>query len=151
MGLENSKKTGPIGPGFVMSFLEMIELFMSVGGQLGTSWSGSGLELREMRGRILLEEVGEYCAAERRGDLVEVLDGLADVAYVAIGSLYAFVGPVVAREILTEVAESNLSKFENGAALKREDGKILKGSGYKEPQIREILEASGILGDGSNG
>ncbi len=151
MGLENSKKTGPIGLGFVMSFLEMIELFMSVGGQLGTSWSGSGSELREMRERILLEEVGEYCAAERRGDLVEVLDGLADVAYVAIGSLYAFVGPVVAREILTEVAESNLSKFENGAALKREDGKILKGSGYKEPQIREILEASGILGDGSNG
>lgn len=47
-------------------------------------------------------------------------------------------------DCLREVHRSNLTKLENGKPLKREDGKILKGSGYEKPKLEPILFAYNI-------
>ena len=39
-------------------------------------------ELIELRIKLLTEEVQEYAEAARAGDLVEVLDALADIGYI---------------------------------------------------------------------
>ena len=39
-------------------------------------------ELIELRIKLLMEEVQEYAEAARAGDLVEVLDALADIGYI---------------------------------------------------------------------
>ena len=39
-------------------------------------------ELIELRIKLLKEEVEEYAEAARAGDLVEVLDALADIGYI---------------------------------------------------------------------
>ncbi|AGH07408.1 nucleotide pyrophosphohydrolase [Sulfitobacter phage phiCB2047-B] len=41
-----------------------------------------------------------------------------------------------------EVHESNMSKLdENGKPIRREDGKIMKGPNYKEPDLSEVIKA----------
>ena len=47
-------------------------------------------------------------------------------------------------DCLKEVHRSNLTKLENGKPLKREDGKILKGSGYEKPKLEPILYSYNI-------
>ena len=44
-------------------------------------------ELIELRIKLLTEEVQEYAEAARSGDLVEVLDALADIGYILALSL----------------------------------------------------------------
>jgi NTP pyrophosphatase (non-canonical NTP hydrolase) len=43
-------------------------------------------ELIELRIKLLTEEVQEYAEAARAGDLVEVLDALADIGYILAGN-----------------------------------------------------------------
>ena len=43
-------------------------------------------ELIELRIKLLTEEVQEYAEAARSGDLVEVLDALADIGYILAGT-----------------------------------------------------------------
>ena len=96
--------------------------------------------LRQLRIDLLVEEVEETLLAESQNDPVEVADGLADIIVIAYGSLLAYWGPVVAEEILGEVARSNLSKIVDGKVLRRADGKILKPESFSPPDIRSILE-----------
>ena len=44
-------------------------------------------ELIELRIKLLTEEVQEYAEAARSGDLVEVLDALADIGYILAGTI----------------------------------------------------------------
>ena len=44
-------------------------------------------ELIELRIKLLTEEVQEYAEAARAGDLVEVLDALADIGYILAGTI----------------------------------------------------------------
>ena len=44
-------------------------------------------ELIELRIKLLTEEVEEYAEAARSGDLVEVLDALADIGYILAGTI----------------------------------------------------------------
>jgi len=39
-----------------------------------------------------------------------------------------------------EVHKSNMSKLENGKAIFREDGKILKGKNYFGPNLKQFIE-----------
>ena len=39
-----------------------------------------------------------------------------------------------------EVHQSNMSKLENGKAVFREDGKILKGKNYFRPNLKQFVE-----------
>lgn len=69
-------------------------------------------------------------------DLVEVVDGCADISVVTVGTLIAF--GVEDEPVLEEVDESNLRKFEPGS-YRREDGKWMKPPGWTPPDIRSAI------------
>ncbi len=59
---------------------------------------------------------------------------LADLLYVVYGTAVTFGLPL--EEVFEEVHRSNMSKLgDDGKPIKREDGKILKGPNYKEPNL----------------
>jgi len=88
----------------------------------------------ELRANLIEEEAAETVAAIRAGDLVEAIDGLCDLLYVAYGSAVSF--GVDLEPFFTEIHETNLAKLGSG---RRADGKVLKGNGWRPPRIREML------------
>jgi len=93
---------------------------------------------RGMRRALILEEVAEYLQAEIDDDLVEVADALADLVYVAIGAAITYGVPF--DKIFNEVQRSNMSKLgRDGKPIYREDGKVLKGPDFYEPDIKGAM------------
>lgn len=71
-------------------------------------------------------------------DTIEYADALADLVYVCYGA--AAEAGIDLNMVLREVHASNLSKLgEDGKPILRDDGKILKGSGYFRPNIKGVL------------
>jgi predicted HAD superfamily Cof-like phosphohydrolase len=95
----------------------------------------------DLRTRLLAEEVQEYYDAVEAGDVVEVADALADIAYVVFGT--ALVHGIDLDAVLEEVHRSNMSKLgDDGQPVCREDGKVLKGPRYFRPDIARVLGIS---------
>lgn len=93
---------------------------------------------------LIAEEVQELQDAYDAGDLVEMADAWADLIYVVYGA--AMTHGVNLDEVLTEVQRSNLSKLgEDGNPIYREDGKVLKGPFFSEPDIAGVLEEQGYV------
>ena len=61
---------------------------------------------------------------------------LADLQYVLSGMVVALGIPM--QETFRRVHQSNMSKLVDGHALKREDGKVLKGPNYKPPFLDDL-------------
>ena len=58
----------------------------------------------------------------------------------ALQEFFAEYGEVAVATAFYRVHESNMSKLgEDGQPIKREDGKILKGPNYKEPDLKDLL------------
>ena len=85
-------------------------------------------ELVELRIKLLSEEVQEYAEAARTGDLVEVLDALADIGYILAGTIINHGMQHIFDEAFAEVHRSNMAKLVDGKVLRREDGKVMKPS-----------------------
>ncbi len=97
-------------------------------------------QVRELRIRLIQEELEEYAAAARAGDLVGVADGLTDLLYVVLGAMVAHGLHEVAEALFAEVHRSNMSKAgPDGKPILREDGKILKSAQYSPPDLRAVL------------
>ena len=78
------------------------------------------------------------------GDIVEVADALADILYVTAQQATVIGMPVTA--LLREVQRSNMSKLGlDGKPIYREDGKVLKGPNFSEPNIAKILKEASCL------
>jgi predicted HAD superfamily Cof-like phosphohydrolase len=93
---------------------------------------------RVMRRSLIREEMAEYLQAELDDDLVGIADALADLVYVAIGAAITYGIPFDA--VFKEVQRSNMSKLnEEGKPIYRDDGKVLKGKNFTEPDIAGIL------------
>lgn len=74
-------------------------------------------------------------------DTVEAADALADMIYVIYGMALETGIPLDA--VLHEVQRSNLSKLgADGEPMYREDGKVLKGPGFFNPHIDEVLRTT---------
>ena len=96
-----------------------------------------------LRHEIMREENEEYLLACDKGDLKAVADALGDQLYVLCGSILAHGLQDKIAAIFAEIHRSNMSKLdENGNAIFREDGKILKSDRYFRPDILAILEGS---------
>ncbi len=80
----------------------------------------------------VIEEKSLHYAASGDVDVVEVVDGCADISVVTIGTLIAF--GVDDEPVLEEVDSSNLRKFEPGS-YRREDGKWIKPPNWTPPDI----------------
>ena len=86
------------------------------------------------------EENEEYIAAAQQGDLVEVADALGDMLYILCGTIISHGMQYKIEEVFDEIHDSNMSKLdENGMPIFREDGKVLKGSDYFKPNLKDIL------------
>ena len=91
---------------------------------------------RAFRYSLMMEENTEYLESQ---DIVQVADALADQMYILIGTVMAHGLQGKFEEIFAEVHRSNMSKLEDGKAIYREDGKVLKGKDYTPPDIASII------------
>lgn len=95
-------------------------------------------ELAQLRVDLLVEEVGEFADATKRRDLVAMADALGDIVYVAYGAAVTYGMDLDA--VLAEIHRSNMSKLgADGRPLLREDGKVLKSSRYRPPDVARVL------------
>ena len=97
-------------------------------------------ELIELRIKLLKEEVEEYAEAARAGDLVEVLDALADIGYILAGTIINHGMQHIYDDAFDEVHKSNMAKLVDGKVLRREDGKVMKPEGWQPPNLAQFLE-----------
>jgi len=84
-------------------------------------------ERMELRKKLFDEEFKEFFLADGKTDYLfklEVKNGF----------------DTVLPEAFEEVHRSNMSKLENGKAIFREDGKILKGKNYFRPNLKQFIE-----------
>jgi len=94
-----------------------------------------------LRYHLMKEENEEYLVAANNGDLAGVADGLGDMLYILCGTMLEHGMQDKIEEVFYEIHASNMSKLgKDGKPVFREDGKVLKGPGYLEPRIKEILE-----------
>lgn len=88
---------------------------------------------------LLKEEFGELSTAIEQGNLVKVVDGLADVVYVAYGMALQY-GVDLDRAILA-VHQSNMTKIDRegpwSTGLPR---KVARGSEYQPPDLGEAIK-----------
>lgn len=71
-------------------------------------------------------------------DTVEVADALGDLTYVIYGMALEMGIPM--GDVLAEIQASNLSKLgADGMPIYREDGKVLKGPDFFDPNIAGVL------------
>jgi predicted HAD superfamily Cof-like phosphohydrolase len=73
-------------------------------------------------------------------DLVEIVDGCADISVVTVGTLIAC--GVGDKPILEEVDANNMKKFGEGHAI-REDGKLVKPANHVKPDFEKLIDAQG--------
>ena len=92
------------------------------------------------RARAIIEAatVEAVAADEGERDVIEAADALADLVYVVYGM--AIESGMNLDSVLAEVQASNLSKLmPDGSVKLREDGKVLKGPNFFQPNIARGL------------
>ncbi len=103
-------------------------------------------EARDLRMRLLSEEVGEYFTAEETADMEEIADGLADMVYIICGTALTYGIPL--EQVFDVVHRSNMAKLgPEGKPLVRSDGKVTKPEGWKPPDIARVLKVFGCWED----
>ena len=120
---------------------ELVGDFMEAFGQdvqLEPTWPD--FNTRELRLELIAEELDELSDAVADRDMIQIADALTDLLYVVYGAGHSF--GIDLDECFEEVHRSNMSKLgENGRPIHREDGKVMKGPGYFEPDLEGILGA----------
>ena len=92
------------------------------------------------RARAIIEAATAEAVATDEGerDVIEAADALADLVYVVYGM--AIESGMNRDSVLAEVQASNLSKLmPDGSVKLREDGKVLKGPNFFQPNIARGL------------
>lgn len=90
--------------------------------------------------RAAIEQAFQQAVSADDGtrDVVETADALGDITYVVYGMALEMGIPM--EKVLGEIQASNLSKLgADGKPIYREDGKVLKGPGFFQPNIRRAL------------
>jgi len=95
-------------------------------------------ELYTLRDRLHKEEWKELQDAWEDENLVEYADALCDLIYVLCGTAVSF--GIDLDKCFREVHLSNMSKLdEDGTVHKDEYGKVIKGDGFFQPNLRDII------------
>ena len=110
------------------------------------AWCGS--DVHRLRVALIDEELAEFRNAGEAQDLVGVADALADLLYAVYGAAVEY--GIDVEPVFNEIHRSNMSKGDPSCGC-RPDGKVLKGSGYQPPRVREVIahqaqerEAAGV-------
>jgi len=111
--------------------------FMTACDQTVEGWNQKQFELYK---NLIEEEFNELTAAEIANDRIEQLDALIDILVVTIGAIHSMGadGEGAWREVMT----SNFAKIDKdtGKVRKREDGKVLKPTGWTPPKLDQFLK-----------
>lgn len=90
-----------------------------------------------LRVDLIREELQEYYDACKDYNLTGIADAIGDMLYVVYGTAVAH--GIDIEPIFDEIHRSNMSKG-SPSVIKREDGKVLKNTGYKPPELEPILK-----------
>jgi predicted HAD superfamily Cof-like phosphohydrolase len=124
------------------SLQQVKEFHKSFGHPVNAKPELTNKQLSALRVELIQEELNELKEALAAEDPVETLDALTDLQYVLDGAFLSLGFWKLKDLAVTEVHNSNMSKLgEDGKPIYREDGKILKGPNFKEPDMEGILNA----------
>lgn len=94
--------------------------------------------INKLRYDLIKEELYELGDALVDEDLVAVADALGDLAYVVYGAALTY--GIDLDAVVREIHRSNMTKLmPDGSVAYREDGKILKGPWFEEPDLAPIV------------
>ena len=123
-----------------MSNFDDVKTFMQTFGQEVKIKAGFPEEkIVKLRYNLIQEELDELQNAIKTKDLKEIADALTDILYVTYGAGHAY--GIDLDKCFKEVQKSNMSKLgEDGKPIYNEKGKVMKGSKYFEPNLRQFIE-----------
>jgi len=124
--------------------LNSVAEFHKAFGQKDGKWP-QPLEYGEavLRHNLMAEENDEYLEACQKNSLVDIADALGDQLYILCGTILKHGMQDVIEDVFREIQASNMSKLgEDGKAVMREDGKILKGPGYFKPNLSKFIKTN---------
>jgi predicted HAD superfamily Cof-like phosphohydrolase len=95
----------------------------------------------ELYKNLIEEEFNELITAENHNDRVEQLDALIDILVVTIGAIHSMGAD--AEGAWKEVMMTNFAKIDHdtGKVRKREDGKVLKPTGWTPPNLTPFVKS----------
>jgi len=94
--------------------------------------------LSALRLDLIEEEVQELRDGLGKKSMLEIADALTDILYVVYGAGHAF--GIDLDDCFHEVHSSNMTKLgADGRPLYREDGKVMKGPNYREPDLTKFV------------
>ncbi len=122
-----------------MSNFEKVKTFMKTYGQeIKEKCELPNEKIIKLRVDLIEEELKELREAISNKDLVEIADALTDILYVTYGAGHSF--GINLDKCFAEVQRSNMSKLDkNGKPIFNENGKVMKGPNYSEPNLKQYL------------
>ena len=123
-----------------MSNFDDVKFFMKTYGQeVKEKPEFPDKKIINLRISLIKEELDEFEEALKDKNLIEVADALTDLLYVTYGAGHAF--GIDLDKCFTEVQRSNMSKLgEDGKPIYNEQGKVMKGSNYYKPNLKQFIE-----------
>ena len=123
-----------------MTNFEKVKTFMKTFGQeVKKKSSFSSDKNKELRFKLIKEELEELRIAIDTKNLVEVADALTDILYVAYGAGHAF--GINLDKCFDEVQQSNMSKLDDhGNPIYNDSGKVMKGPKYFKPDLSQFIK-----------
>ena len=120
----------------MVSNFERVREFMTTFGQeVKTSPEFPSEDIQKLRVELIDEEFKEL---QESDNLVDIADALTDLLVVIYGAGHAY--GIDLDACFKEVHRSNMSKLgKDGKPIYREDGKVLKGPNYSEPDLDAVL------------
>ena len=95
--------------------------------------------LAALRLDLIEEEVQELRDGLGKQSMLEIADALTDILYVVYGAGHAF--GIDLDDCFHEVHRSNMTKLgEDGRPMYRDDGKVMKGPNYREPDLTKFVQ-----------
>ena len=120
------------------NFTEVGKFMETFGQEVQTSPKIPKYATQMLRLSLILEEYTELEDAIAEGHMEGIADALTDILYVTYGAGHAF--GIDLDKCFEEVQRSNMSKLgADGKPIYRDDGKIMKGPNYSEPDLRKVL------------
>ena len=121
------------------NFLKVKEFMKTFGQEVLNKPTFPDNKIIKLRLDLIKEELNELEDAIKNKNLVEIADALTDILYVTYGAGHAF--GINLDSCFDEVQNSNMSKLdENGNPIYNENGKVLKGPNYFEPNLKKFIE-----------
>ena len=123
-----------------MSNFDDVKIFMQTFGQeVKIKAEFPEEKIVKLRYNLIKEELNELQNAIKTKDLKEIADALTDILYVTYGAGHAY--GIDLDKCFSEVQKSNMSKLgEDGKPIYNKKGKVMKGSKYFEPNLKQFIE-----------